>query len=187
MTTTTTAKAPLPNGIVSYEDYVAKNKVKPQQTTMDQGAFLTLFTTQLKNQNPLDPVKNEAFVAQLAQFSQLEATTAMKNSMDTMVKSLDGDKMLAGAALIGRRVAVPNGPLTLIGGQPVEANVDLPTGADGVQMLVFNDKGQQVRKQIFGAQPIGTMKLSWDGLSDAGAPMPDGKSVNMTDVKRIAY
>jgi len=232
MATTTAAKAPLPNGIVSYEEYTAKNKVKPTNNTMDQGAFLTLFTTQLRNQNPLDPVKNEAFVAQLAQFSQLEATTAMKTSMETMVKSLDGDKMLAGAALIGRRVAVPNGPLTLLGGQPVEANVDLPTGADGVQMLVFNDKGQQVRKQIFGAQPIGTMRLSWDGLSDAGAPMPDGnytsqvlassmgkalqpkvnslatvrsvsnagtadnvwilevdggKSVNMADVKRIAY
>ena len=230
--TTTAAKAPLPNGIVSYEDYTAKNKVKATNNTMDQGAFLTLFTTQLKNQNPLDPVKNEAFVAQLAQFSQLEATTAMKTSMETMVKSLDGDKMLAGAALIGRRVAVPNGPLTLLGGQPVEANVDLPTGADGVQMLVFNDKGQQVRKQIFGAQPIGTMRLSWDGMSDGGAPMPDGtyttqvlassmgkaiqptvnslatvrsvsnsgtadkawilevdggKSVNMADVKRIAY
>ena len=174
MATTTAAKAPLPNGIVSYEEYIAKNKVKAPSNTMDQGAFLTLFTTQLRNQNPLDPVKNEAFVAQLAQFSQLEATTAMKTSMETMVKSLDGDKMLAGAALIGRRVAVPNGPLTLLGGQPVEANVDLPTGADGVQMLVFNDKGQQVRKQIFGAQPIGTMRLSWDGLSDAGAPMPDG-------------
>ena len=230
--TTTAAKAPLPNGIVSYEDYIAKNKVKATNNTMDQGAFLTLFTTQLKNQNPLDPVKNEAFVAQLAQFSQLEATTAMKTSMETMVKSLDGDKMLAGAALIGRRVAVPNGPLTLLGGQPVEANVDLPTGADGVQMLIFNDQGQQVRKQIFGAQPIGPMKLSWDGRSDGGAPMPDGtytthvlassmgkaiqptvnslatvrsvsnagtadnawilevdggKSVNMADVKRIAY
>ena len=232
MATPTAAKAPLPNGIVSYEEYTAINKVNPTNNTMDQGAFLTLFTTQLRNQNPLDPVKNEAFVAQLAQFSQLEATTAMKTSMETMVKSLDGDKMLAGAALIGRRVAVPNGPLTLLGGQPVEANVDLPTGADGVQMLVFNDKGQQVRKQIFGAQPIGTMRLSWDGLSDAGAPMPDGnytsqvlassmgkalqptvnslatvrsvsnagtadnvwilevdggKSVNMADVKRIAY
>ncbi len=230
--TTTAAKAPLPNGIVSYEDYVAQNKVKATSSTMDQGAFLTLFTTQLKNQNPLDPVKNEAFVAQLAQFSQLEATNSMKTSMDTMVKSLDSDKMLAGAALIGRRVAVPNGPLTLLGGQPVEANVDLPTGADGVQMLVFNDQGQQVRKQIFGSQPIGTMRLSWDGLSDAGAQMPDGtyttqvlassmgkaiqptvnslatvrsvsnagtadnawilevdggKSVNMADVKRIAY
>jgi flagellar basal-body rod modification protein FlgD len=89
----------LPSGIVSYEDYIAKNKVKAPSNTMDQGAFLTLFTTQLKNQNPLDPVKNEAFVAQLAQFSQLEATSAMKNSMETMVKSLEGDKMLAGAAM----------------------------------------------------------------------------------------
>ena len=82
--TTTTAKAPLPNGIVSYEDYVAKNKVKPQQTTMDQGAFLTLFTTQLKNQNPLDPVKNEAFVAQLAQFSSLSAAQSTNDKLQTI-------------------------------------------------------------------------------------------------------
>ena len=143
-----------------------------------------------------------------------------------------GDKMLAGAALIGRKVAVPNGPITLLGGQPVDANVDLPTGADGVQMTIFDAKGQAVRKQIFGSQPIGTMRLSWDGYNDSGAAMPDGtytmqvlassmgkalqptvntlstvrsvsnagtgdntwllevdggKSVNMNEVKRIAY
>ncbi len=174
MATATTAKAPLPNGIVSYEDYIAKNKVKAPSNTMDQGAFLTLFTTQLKNQNPLDPVKNEAFVAQLAQFSQLEATTAMKASMESMAQSLQGDKMLAGASMIGRKVAVPNGPLVLLGGQPIDATVDLPTGADGVQMQILNDKGQVVRKQIFGAQMAGPMKLSWDGMNEGGAFMPDG-------------
>jgi len=172
MATASPARAPLPNGIVSYEDYIAKNKVKAPSNTMDQGAFLTLFTTQLKNQNPLDPVKNEAFVAQLAQFSQLEATTAMKNSMEAMAQSLQGDKMLAGASMIGRKVAVPNGPLVLLGGQPIDATVDLPTGADGVQMQILNDKGQVVRKQIFGAQMAGAMKLSWDGMNDGGAAMP---------------
>ena len=232
MATASPARAPLPNGIVSYEDYIAKNKVKAPSNTMDQGAFLTLFTTQLKNQNPLDPVKNEAFVAQLAQFSQLEATTAMKNSMEAMAQSLQGDKMLAGASMIGRKVAVPNGPLVLLGGQPIDATVDLPNGADGVQMQILNDKGQVVRKQIFGAQIAGAMKLSWDGMNDGGAAMPDGtysmqvlisaqgkamqpvvntlstersvsnagtgdntwllevdggKSVSLTDVKRIAY
>ena len=232
MATATTNKAPLPSGIVSYEDYVAKNKVKATSSTMDQGAFLTLFTTQLKNQNPLDPVKNEAFVAQLAQFSQLEATNSMKTSMQAMVDSLQGDKMLAGAAMIGRKVAVPNGPLVLLGGQPIDATVDLPTGADGVQMQIMDEKGQVVRKQIFGPQMVGPMKLSWDGLNDGGAAMPDGtytmqvlasaqgkaiqpvvntlatvrsvssagtgdntwllevdggKSVSLTDVKRIAY
>jgi len=232
MATASASKAPLPSGIVSYEDYIAKNKVKPISNAMDQGAFLTLFTTQLKNQNPLDPVKNEAFVAQLAQFSQLEATNSMKTSMQAMVESLQGDKMLAGAAMIGRKVAVPNGPLVLLGGQPIDATVDLPTGADGVQMQIMDQKGQVIRKQIFGAQMVGPMKLSWDGMNDSGASMPDGtytmqvlvnaqgkaiqpvvntlatvrsvsnagtgdntwllevdggKSVSLTDVKRIAY
>jgi len=173
-TTASTTKAPLPSGIVSYEDYIAKNKVKATSTTMDQGAFLTLFTTQLKNQNPLDPVKNEAFVAQLAQFSQLEATTSMKTSMETMVQSMQGDKMLAGASMIGRKVAVPNAPAMLLGGQPVQASVDLPNGADGVQMKIFDSRGQVVRKLIYPAQTSGSMKLAWDGMSDSGAAMPDG-------------
>ena len=173
-TTVPTTKAPLPSGIVSYEDYIAKNKVKATSSTMDQGAFLTLFTTQLKNQNPLDPVKNEAFVAQLAQFSQLEATTSMKASMETMVQSMQGDKMLAGAAMIGRKVAVPNAPAMLLGGQPVQASVDLPNGADGVQMKIFDSRGQVVRKLIYPAQTPGSMKLAWDGMSDTGAAMPDG-------------
>jgi len=173
-TTASTPKAPLPSGIISYEEYTAKNKVKATSTTMDQGAFLTLFTTQLKNQNPLDPVKNEAFVAQLAQFSQLEATTAMKTSMETMVQSMQGDKMLAGASMIGRKVAVPNAPAMLLGGQPVQASVDLPNGADGVQMQIFDSRGQVVRKMIYPAQSPGSMKLAWDGMSDSGASMPDG-------------
>ena len=174
MTTPASTRAPLPSGIISYEDYIAKNKVKATSTTMDQGAFLTLFTTQLKNQNPLDPVKNEAFVAQLAQFSQLEATTAMKASMENMAKSMQGDKMLAGASMIGRKVAVPNAPAMLLDGQPVQASVDLPSGADGVQMQILDSKGQSVRKLVYPAQAPGPMKLSWDGMSESGAAMPDG-------------
>jgi flagellar basal-body rod modification protein FlgD len=119
-------------------------------------------------------VKNEAFVAQLAQFSQLEATTSMKTSMETMVQSMQGDKMLAGASMIGRKVAVPNAPAMLLGGQPVQASVDLPNGADGVQMQIFDSRGQVVRKLIYPAQTPGSMKLAWDGMSDSGAAMPDG-------------
>ncbi|NDF64837.1 MAG: flagellar hook assembly protein FlgD [Betaproteobacteria bacterium] len=174
MTTTTTSQPALPNGIVRFEDYTAKKKLTPQSTEMGQNQFLTLFTTQLKNQNPLDPMKNEAFVAQLAQFSQLEATTAMKNSLDSMVSSMKSDRMLAGSSLIGRKVAVPDGPATLLGGQPVTGSVDLPTGADGVKFEVYNDKGQLVRSQILGAQTAGSMNLSWDGLDNNGQAMADG-------------
>ena len=70
---------------------------------MGQKEFLLLFTTQLQNQNPLDPMKNEEFVAQLAQFSQLEATTSMSESLNGLVGSLQKERMLTGASLIGKK------------------------------------------------------------------------------------
>ena len=57
-----------------------KMKAAAEEETLGRDAFLTLFTTQLKNQNPLDPMGNEAFVAQLAQFSQVEGIKGMQNS-----------------------------------------------------------------------------------------------------------
>ena len=89
------AASGIPAGISRYEDVANAPRVINDE--MGQQQFLTLFTTQLKNQNPLDPVKNEAFVAQLAQFSQLEASLAMKTSMDDLVKTMSGERMLAGA------------------------------------------------------------------------------------------
>ena len=50
-------------------DLKAQARQPAPEADLDRNAFLRLFTTQLQNQNPLDPMKNEAFVAQLAQFS----------------------------------------------------------------------------------------------------------------------
>ena len=171
MATTTST---LPSGIVKYEDYQAQQKSKPINEQMGQTEFLTLFTTQLKNQNPLDPVKNEAFVAQLAQFSQLEATTAMKTSMQNLVSSLANDRLLGATSLIGKTVAVPDGPVTVTDSTVSQGVVNLPTGADGIKLQVYNDKGVLVRTQIIGAQPVGDFTIAWDGMTDGGNPAPNG-------------
>ncbi len=171
MATTTSS---LPSGIVKYEDYQAQQKNKPTSEQMGQTQFLTLFTTQLKNQNPLDPVKNEAFVAQLAQFSQLEATTAMKTSMQNLVSSLANDRLLGATSLIGKTVAVPDGPVTVTDSTVSQGVVNLPTGADGIKLQVYNDKGILVRTQIIGAQPVGDFTIAWDGMTDGGAAAPNG-------------
>jgi flagellar basal-body rod modification protein FlgD len=171
MATTTST---LPSGIVKYEDYQAQQKSKPINEQMGQTEFLTLFTTQLKNQNPLDPVKNEAFVAQLAQFSQLEATTAMKTSMQNLVSSLANDRLLGATSLIGKTVAVPDGPVTVTDTTVSQGVVNLPTGADGIKLQVYNDKGILVRTQIIGAQPVGDFTIAWDGMTDGGNPAPNG-------------
>ena len=142
--------------------------------SMGQKDFLTLFTTQLKCQDPLDPVKNEAFVAQLAQFSQLEATTSMDQTLKNYVESMAGERMMSSTSMIGKTVSVPNAPAVVQAGKSVQGFVTLPTGADGVKLQVFNDKGQQVVTQTLGSQKIGDMPLVWDGKSDTGAQVPDG-------------
>jgi flagellar basal-body rod modification protein FlgD len=141
---------------------------------MGQKDFLTLFTTQLKSQDPLDPVKNEAFVAQLAQFSQLEATTSMSETLKTFVDSMSGERMMSSTNMIGKTVAVPGAPAVMSGAKPVQGVISLPQGASGVQLQVTNDKGQVVAKQILGPQTAGDMPLYWDGSDDAGNKVPDG-------------
>jgi flagellar basal-body rod modification protein FlgD len=141
---------------------------------MGQKDFLTLFTTQLKNQDPLDPVKNEAFVAQLAQFSQLEATTTMAQTLTNYVNSMDGERMMSSTSLIGKTVAVPDAPGILVDGQIIQGLINLPTGADGVKIQVANQKGQVVATQILGPQGIGDMPLLWNGTDDSGNVLPNG-------------
>jgi len=141
---------------------------------MGQKDFLTLFTTQLKCQDPLDPVKNEAFVAQLAQFSQLEATTSMDQTLKTYVESMAGERMMSSANMIGKTVSVPDAPAIIAGDKPAQGFVSLPNGAEGVKFQVYNDKGQLVATQIMGPQKMGDMPWIWDGSDDAGNKVADG-------------
>lgn len=166
---TTTA---LPSGIKSYEQVIATPKAA--STGASQQDFLKLFTTQLQNQNPLDPTKNEAFVAQLAQFSQLEATTNMATQLTSFVSSMSGDRMLNGAALIGKKVAVDGAPIVMQSGQPVQAVIALPAGAEGMRLEIFDSQGTLVRQQIAGPQTPGEVTLTWDGKDSVGTTVADG-------------
>ena len=166
------AASKMPAGIKSYEQELAKPKAN--NTTANQQDFLKLFTTQLQNQNPLDPTKNEAFVAQLAQFSQLEATTNMATQLTALTASLQGDRMRSGAALIGKSVVVPGNAFELKAGQPVQASIDLPNGAQGLQIDVLNGSGQAVYQQILGPQQAGSLQFSWEGQDINGQSQPDG-------------
>ena len=147
---------------------------KVQNEQMGEREFLKLFTTQLQNQNPLDPMENEAFVAQLAQFSQLEATTTMSEKMTNLVDSLKGERLLNGAALIGKQVAVPNGPAILKNGAAISGIISVPSGANSVSYAVYDRSGVVVKSQDLGRKPPGDVLVRWDGTNQSGAKAPDG-------------
>ena len=125
-------------------------------------------------QNPLDPVKNEAFVAQLAQFSSLEANISMKQSLDTMVTAMGSDRVMASASLIGKSVAVPDAAVQVTNGVGGQGVIPLPTGAAGLQVNVTDASGNVVRELIYPAQPVGDFSVNWDGTDGAGNVVPDG-------------
>lgn len=141
---------------------------------MGQQAFLTLFTTQLQNQNPLDPMANEAFVAQLAQFSQLEATTKMSTNIETLVKSLSTSQISSASGMLGRKVSVADGKALYEQGVPLDGTVSLPAAVDGITLKVFDGSGNLVRTGQIGAQKAGDFPFTWDGNDNAGNPVGSG-------------
>ena len=111
---------------------------------LGRDAFLQLFTAQLKNQNPLDPMENEAFVAQLAQFSSVEGIKGMQASLETLVGNLREQSLLTGSTLVGKRVAIAGGFGQGGGARPTETLVSLQEGADMLTMSVYNKDGELV-------------------------------------------
>ena len=188
----TAADFELPGGIQTYEAFKKAEKApkyiedeRDVNDEMGQKEFLLLFTTQLQNQNPLDPMKNEEFVAQLAQFSQLEATTSMSESLNGLVGSLQKERMLTGASLIGKKVQAPGGPALLEAGRPISGVLELDknAGAESVALSVYDETGKLIRHIDYGRRPPGDFTVSWDGKNNEGTLMPDGNYGLVASVK----
>ncbi|HCY04132.1 MAG TPA: hypothetical protein DHU16_01670 [Gammaproteobacteria bacterium] len=166
----------LPNisGIRTTEDLQAQ--AAGQTSELDRNAFLKLFTTQLQNQDPLDPVKNEAFIAQLAQFSTLEATTSMSDSLQEFVADQRGDGLMRGAALIGKSVFMQNGAFEQPGGETVEGYLQLDSGADDVVLNVVDTRsGKLVNQMSLGPQMAGEVPFAWNGGDFGGKAAEPGR------------
>lgn len=148
--------------------------VEDRDDGLDRNAFLTLLTTQLQNQNPLDPMENEAFVAQLAQFSQLEATTQMSSSLEAMSKSQQADRIMQGASLVGKRVLANTGLILADGKNPSALELELDSGADQVEVGIYDDAGNKIRGFVVGPQTPGKKEFAWDGRLENGTLAPAG-------------
>ena len=167
----------LPSNLLTtkqYEEQQAKLLAQDQQ--LDRDAFLKLFTTQLKNQNPLDPMENEAFVAQLAQFSSLEAMTGVRTSMDSMAADSKSSRFLLGSSLIGKKIERVSNLVTVAEGEKVTSKANLPELADsGVFSIYDAATNELIYKEDFNRMPPGAVDLTWNGQNQEGDQMPAGQ------------
>jgi flagellar basal-body rod modification protein FlgD len=155
------------------------------QDDLGRDAFLTLLTTQLTNQNPLEPMDNEAFVAQLAQFSSVEGIKGMQGSLEDMVSGMRQDQMMSGANLVGKKVSVQGGLFVGGNGASSEGSINLPVGADSVVLSVYDaQSGDLIYRETQGEKMPGNNKLTWNGLGDDGKAAPAGSYIMTANVSK---
>ena len=142
------------------------------QLSGDFSTFLTLLTTQLRNQDPTTPMNTETLTQQLVQFASVEQQMAGNRTLTQLLELQQAGQLAGTADLVGRRVTLETETLPLQGGR---AEVVLPRAGKAQQavMEVRDASGSVVRTATL---PLGAAPTtwSWDGRDLRGQQRPDG-------------
>ena len=136
--------------------------------------FLTLFTTQLKNQDPLNPMDSSQMTSQLAQISTVSGIQNLNDTMKAMMSSNTAVQASQSAGLIGKTVMGPGSSFALGSSGSAQVGVTLPSAADSVTINIKNAAGQTVRSYTQANQNAGSASLTWDGKDSSGNALPPG-------------
>ena len=135
---------------------------------LGQEEFLELMTTQLQNQDPLKPMENGDFLAQIAQFSTVEGIGDLNENFSALSESLVSSQALQETNLVGRRVLAPTGVASLAQGGSIRGSLELPAASGEVVVNVYDQSGQVIRRLELGSQAAGSAEFKWDGLKNDG-------------------
>jgi flagellar basal-body rod modification protein FlgD len=142
------------------------------QGTLGKDDFLKLFTTQLRYQDPLNPMDSTEFTSQLAQFSSLEQLTNISEQMNNLVLFQNSLQNTLTTNLIGRKVKVDGADINLT--DQAEINYTLSGNASEVKISISDSSGKIVREVNLGTQTAGNQNYVWDGKDSNGVPLPEG-------------
>ena len=134
--------------------------------------FLSLLTTQLQNQDPLDPMKSEEFTQQLVQFTGVEQAINTNKKLDQLIQINSGNQINGLVSFIGNTVEVTSDQLALTDGAAT-ITYDLDSNAANTTVSIVDQTGRTVRT-LSAETAAGKHRLVWDGLSASGAQLPDG-------------
>ncbi|WP_319240739.1 flagellar hook assembly protein FlgD [uncultured Propionivibrio sp.] len=148
-----------------------------------QNRFLKLLVTQLRNQDPLNPMDNAEFTSQLAQINTVTGIEKLNTTLSSLVTSLASTQAEQAATMIGKHVMVPGSELTLSSGAAYGA-INLDGKADSVTVSILDSKGNVVKTEDLGAQSAGVVDFAWDGKIDSETTAPDGTYTFKVDAKQ---
>jgi flagellar basal-body rod modification protein FlgD len=145
---------------------------------MGKEQFLELLIAQLKHQNPLQPLQDQEFIAQMTQFSSLEQ---LQNMNTTLSQNAEWDMLMAqtinntmAASLIGREVDAGTALAAVSDGEASPITFETSKYAANGTITIYNEAGETVRVIPVADLQAGEHSINWDGKDSGGGELPPG-------------
>lgn len=147
-------------------------KTSSAETTVnsDYETFLLMMTTQIQNQDPLDPMDSSEFAVQLATFSSVEQQVLTNELLTSLNAAMGMTGMADMVGWIGNEVRVA-APVYLDGSGPLTLSPNPASVADEAVLVVTDSDGVEVARQEI---PVTTADYVWDPVDAEGNPLPEG-------------
>lgn len=164
-------------------DYTALNSTVAQtQATADQSAlaadlntFLELLTTQLQNQNPMEPMDSDQFTEQLVQYSGVEQQIQSNELLENLININSSQTATNIVGFIGNSITA-DGDVTRYQNNEATWYYDVPDNASNVQVSIRDAlTGAIMHTEDLGFADPGRQTYTWDGTTSNGTIPPDGE------------
>jgi flagellar basal-body rod modification protein FlgD len=140
--------------------------------TADFNSFLTMFTTQLRNQDPTKPVDSDQFASQIAQFTGVEQAVQTNSNLEQLIAMSTQGQINNMVGYIGRYVEA-NGNQTFLEADYAQFVYDLERQAETVTIKITDADGKLVFEGN-GTKAAGRNEVLWDGKDNDGNKVPAG-------------
>ncbi len=140
---------------------------------LDKEAFLRLLITQLKNQDPLEPMKDRDFIAQMSQLSSLEQIMNMSKSVQGFVDTASQLYRTQAVSMIGKNAVVKTNTINVSNSVP-ETKVFKVEKESNVFVKIYDQNGKLVKEENLGKLSPGLQVLYWDGKDSNNVKVADG-------------
>ncbi|MFN3692218.1 MAG: flagellar hook assembly protein FlgD [Fervidobacterium sp.] len=143
---------------------------------LDKEAFLRLLLTQLKSQDPLEPMKDRDFIAQMSQLSSLEQVMNMSKSVQSFVDTAAQLYKTQAVSMIGKNAVVKTNTINVENGVAESKVFSLDTPSN-IVVKIFDNSGKLIKEEKLGQIDAGMQLFAWDGKDEKGTKVKDGKYV----------
>jgi flagellar basal-body rod modification protein FlgD len=146
----------------------------PGSDFLGKNAFLYMFISQLRAQDPLNPMESTEFTAQLAQFSSLEQLSNVNANLEFLQLYQASINNSQAVGFIGKTISAFGKSTGVVDGVADQIHFKLTDDANDVLVHIYDSDGNLIKTIESGALNAGEQAVEWDGTDNEGNQVPDG-------------